>query len=62
MSLVTFAAIRIGRKFKVASGIIYEKTSTTQARPIQKLDGTAIIGGKITTAFYNSPIKVTEVN
>lgn len=61
MSNVTFNSIQIGRKFKVASGIVYQKTSTKQAKPIQKADGTAIINGKIITSFYNSPIKVTQV-
>ena len=54
MSLTSFNQIQVGRKFRVASGIIYQKITNEQAKPIQKADKTAINNGRVTTIFYNS--------
>ena len=61
MNKVKFNEIQIGRKFKVSSGITYQKMTNEQAKPIKKADGSTIQNGKVTTTFYNSNILLTPV-
>ena len=59
---MTFNEIPSGRKFKVPTGITYQKISTQQAKPVKQVDGVAISNGLITTAFYNSKLQMTVVS
>lgn len=62
MNYTTFDQIQTGKKFKVPSGVTYQKISTTVSKPIKKADGTLVDNGRVTTLFYNSTIKIVEVN
>lgn len=53
-----FNDIQIGRKFKTASNIIYQKISTKQAKPIQDSSGNLIANGRVSNAFFNSKVKL----
>jgi len=57
---MTFNNLQIGKKFKMPSGVVYQKISTDQSKPIKKPDGTAVANGLVTTMFYNSKYQITE--
>ena len=59
---VTFNEIQIGKQFSMPAGIIYQKVSTTEAKPILDAKGKVIANGRVSSAFYNTPILVTPVN
>jgi hypothetical protein len=57
-----FNEIPSGRKFKVPSGVTYQKIDSQKAKAVQKVDGTVVANGLITTSFYNSKMMMTIVN
>lgn len=59
---MTFNEIPSGRKFRVPTGIVYQKISTRQAKPVQQVDGTVIKNGLVTTSFYNSKLQMTVIS
>ena len=61
ITTVMFNDIPSGRKFKVPTGITYQKIDSKTAKPVQKIDGTAVANGLTTTVFYNSKMKMTIV-
>ena len=62
MNPVTFNEIKIGKNFSVPSGIIYQKISSTESRPIKDSLGVTIANGRVSSSFYNTKILLTPLN
>jgi len=59
--IILFNKIKIGRKFKGVSDIVYRKISNVSAIPVFDIEGKKIVNGKKTSAFYNTSILLTPV-
>ena len=59
---VTFDQIQIGKQFSIPAGIIYQKISTTECKPILDSQGKTIANGRVSSAFYNTPMLLTPIN
>jgi hypothetical protein len=57
----TFNNLAIGTKFKTPAGITYQKTSTTEFKPLFDKQGNNIDEGQVSSAFYNTQIQLEIV-
>jgi hypothetical protein len=59
--IFVFNDIPIGKRFKTGADVTYQKISTKQAKPILDATGATIANGRVSTAFYNSKIRLVLV-